>query len=137
MAVSFQIEEKDFKPGNVLRLKRWIKKIIALEKKKTGDLNFVFLNDEKLLQYNQQFLKHDTLTDIITFDYCEDKTISGDILISVERVKENAAKFKIDFPMELRRVMIHGVLHLCGYTDKTKATRAQMTDRENWALVKY
>jgi probable rRNA maturation factor len=137
MAISFQTKDIDFKPGNVLRLKRWITRVIALEKKKVGELNFVFVNDAELLRHNIQYLKHDTLTDILTFDYCQEKKISGDIIISVERVKENASELGIDFGMEFRRVLIHGVLHLCGYNDKTNAQKDQMTEMENKALIKY
>jgi probable rRNA maturation factor len=137
MAVTFQNQEIDFKLKQATKIKVWIKKIIELEKKKPGQLNFVFTSDEEILKTNIQYLNHNTYTDIITFDYCEDKLINGDIVISVERVKENAEKFKIDFEEELKRVIIHGILHLCGYKDKTKEASALMRKKEDWALRKF
>ncbi len=140
MAITFQnqyINSNGFKLKNSPKIKTWIKKIIELEKKQEGQISFVFTNDEELLKINQQFLKHDTYTDIITFDYCEGKIISGDIMISVDRVEENALKLKIDFSEEVKRVMIHGVLHLCGYKDKTKVASELMRKKENWALKKF
>jgi probable rRNA maturation factor len=137
MAVRFFIEKSGFKLKNKNAIKRWIERIIFLEKKKSGDLNFVFMDDEHLLKRNQDFLQHDTYTDIITFDYCERNKINGDVLISVDRVKENAAKFNEDIENELHRVIIHGVLHLCGYSDKTKEMKTRMRKKENWALKKF
>ena len=99
-----------------------------------GHLNFVFTNDETILKTNIQFLNHNTYTDIITFDYCEDNLISGDIIISTERVQENAKKFNAEFDTELKRVVIHGVLHLCGYKDKTAKDSEVMRKKENQAL---
>lgn len=136
MAISFQIQDIDFKLRNKQKLNLWIRSVIAHYKKKCGTLNFVFMCDEDLLKVNQNFLKHNTYTDIITFDYCEGKTLNGDILISIERVMENASKFKVDFDTELRRVMIHGVLHLLGFKDKSKKDAALMREMEDWALSK-
>ncbi len=137
MAISFQIQEVPFKLTETARTKSWIKKIIELEKKKTGQLNFVLTNDEEVLKTNIQYLKHNTYTDIITFDDCEDKIINGDIIISIDRVAENANNFKVPFKTELNRVLIHGVLHLCGYGDKTKVAAELMRKKENWALKKF
>lgn len=137
MAVSFQSQNITFTLSDKLKIKTWIAKIIELEKKKPGQINFVFTSDEELLKTNIEFLNHDTLTDIITFDYCEGKTITGDIIISIERVKENAETFKADFKEELKRVIIHGVLHLCGYKDKSAADELEMRAKENWALKKF
>ena len=134
MAVSFQNQDITFRLKDKALIKTWIARIIELEKKKPGQVSFVFTSDETLLKANLEFLNHDTYTDIITFDSCEGKTVNGDILISIERVKENASKFKVDFETELKRVMIHGVLHLCGYKDKSKAEMAQMRKKEEWAL---
>lgn len=134
MAVSFQNQDIVFLLKDKLKLKSWIKRIVELEKKKLGQVNFVFTSDETLLETNKKFLNHDTYTDIITFDSCQGDTIHGDILISTERVKENAEKFKADFETELRRVMIHGVLHLCGYKDKSPKDIAVMRKKEEWAL---
>ncbi|MCE3228202.1 MAG: ybeY [Bacteroidetes bacterium] len=137
MAILFHNQNIDFKLKQGPKIKTWVKKIIELEKKKTGNINFVFTSDEELLKVNQQFLKHNTYTDIITFDYTSDKTINSDIMISVERVEENAKKLGIEFQEELKRVMIHGILHLCGYKDKSKADSELMRKKENWALKKF
>jgi probable rRNA maturation factor len=137
MAITFQNQDIRFKLKDPTKIKGWTKKIIVSEKKKPGQINFVFTNDEELLKINQQYLKHNTYTDIITFDYCEGNTVNGDIIISVERVKENAGKFKVEIELELKRVMIHGVLHLCGYKDKTKKDVALIREKENMALKKF
>src|SRR5690349_21730740 len=118
MSIHFQSEKIDFKLKNQAACRAWIKEVISKEKKLLGELQFVFMNDEALLERNRQFLDHDYYTDIITFDYSEGKTVSGDILISTDRVIDNATKFGVTFEQELARVMIHGVLHLCGYKDK-------------------
>ena len=112
----------------------WIEKIITKEKKELGEIVFVFCSDDYLLQKNIQFLKHDTLTDVITFDYCRDMKISGDILISIDRVKENAKKYESDFCTELNRVMAHGLLHLLGYSDKTLEENKIMREKEDFYL---
>lgn len=104
------------------------------EKKSVGTIGYVFTNDELLLEMNKQYLKHNTYTDIITFDYSEGKKISGEIFISIDRVKENAKKFKADLETELHRVIIHGILHLCEYGDKSKTAAANMRKLENKAL---
>lgn len=137
MAILYHNQHTDFKLKQGTKLKTWIKKIIELEKKKAGDINFVFTTDEDLLKVNQQFLKHNTYTDIITFDYTDGKTINSDIMISIDRVGENAEKLGVGFQEELKRVMIHGILHLCGYKDKTKADSELMRKKENWALKKF
>ena len=120
--------------------------VIRKEKKKAGDINFIFCNDKLLLSLNKKFLKHDTLTDILTFQYgspvgrdlkSRPTEVSGDIFISIPRVKENAKKYKATFENELLRVMIHGVLHLCGYKDKTKDEKKEMRTRENYYLIKF
>ncbi|MEI8136250.1 MAG: rRNA maturation RNase YbeY [Bacteroidota bacterium] len=137
MAISFQNQAIEFKLSEKIKIKSWVKKIVELEKKKLGQVNFVFTVDKELLKINIQFLNHNTYTDIITFDYCDEKTINGDIIISVERVKENANKFKVDFESEIKRVIIHGVFHLCGYKDKTTKDATEMKTKENWALKKF
>lgn len=142
MAITFQSQEVDpkeigFKLQDSVKIKTWIKKIIASENKKTGQINFVFTSDEEVLRMNIQFLNHSTYTDIITFDSCEGDIINGDIIISIERVAENAHKFKVDFKQELKRVIIHGVLHLCGYKDKTKAQIKIIRAKEDAALKKF
>jgi rRNA maturation RNase YbeY len=137
MAITFQNQDYDLKLKQKADLKIWIETIIQKEKKKRGNINFVFTNDEELLDINQKFLDHSTYTDIITFDNCENGIINGDIIISVDRVKENASKFKVPFETELRRVMIHGVLHLLGYKDKTSADKAKMRSMEDRALKQF
>ncbi len=112
----------------------WLKKVIITEKKQLGEIVFVFCKDAYLLEKNIQFLKHETLTDVITFDYCEGNQISGDILISVERVKENSEIFEVTFLNELDRVMVHGLLHLLGYKDKTKEDTTLIRSKEDFYL---
>ena len=112
----------------------WLKKVITTEKKQLGEIVFVFCKDAYLLEKNIQFLKHETLTDVITFDYCEGNQISGDILISVDRVKENSEIFEVTFLNELDRVMVHGLLHLLGYKDKTKEDTTLIRSKEDFYL---
>ena len=113
---------------------RWIVNSIINESKRVGELSFIFCTDEYLLEKNIQFLDHDTYTDIITFDYCEGDIISGDIFVSIERVIENANAFGVDFEDELDRVLIHGVLHLAGYQDKSKEEANTMREKEDFYL---
>ena len=113
---------------------RWIINSIINESKRVGELSFIFCTDEYLLEKNIQFLDHDTYTDIITFDYCEGDFISGDLFVSVERVTENAKAFGVDFEDELDRVLIHGVLHLAGYQDKSKEEVNTMREKEDFYL---
>jgi probable rRNA maturation factor len=108
-----------------------ISKLIESENRELGDVTYVFVNDDYLLDINQRFLNHDYYTDIITFDYCENNLISGDLLISIDRVVENSQILKIDFHQELHRVILHGILHLCGYKDKTMEEEIAMRDLEN------
>ena len=122
------------KPIPVKNYTGWIKKVVHSEKKIVGDIIFIFCNDDYLLEKNIQFLNHHTLTDVITFDYCEDKKISGDILISIDRVIENAKLFNVTFLKELDRVMVHGLLHLLGYNDKTKKDSKLMRIKEDFYI---
>ena len=115
-------------------ISNWLKDVTTKEGKEIGELVYVFCNDDYLIEKNIQFLKHDTLTDVITFDYCNDGIISGDILISTERVKENALKYEVDFLTELHRVMVHGLLHLLGYKDKSESDTVLMREKENYYL---
>jgi rRNA maturation RNase YbeY len=109
----------------------WIETIILSENKTVGEISYVFCDDEYLHNINMQYLNHDTLTDIISFDYTEGDIISGDIFVSIERVKDNAIDFKVTFEEELKRVLAHGVLHYCGYKDKTDADATLMRTKEN------
>lgn len=135
MAISFSTQNIEFGLKQKTRVRDWIKAIVMKEKKITGTIVFSFTSDKFLLALNKQYLNHNTYTDIITFDYSEEKKIAGEIFISIERVKENAKKFEVDFETELHRVIIHGVLHLCGYTDKSKKEEANMRKLENKALL--
>lgn len=123
--------EVDFKLSNERKYSDWINRVLDSEGYGLGELAYVFCNDGYLLNLNQKFLDHDTLTDIITFDYCNGKVLSGDVFISVERVKDNAATYDVDFDDELLRVMAHGLLHLMGYGDKTEDEVKQMREKEN------
>jgi rRNA maturation RNase YbeY len=117
--------------------KKWLNQVISNESKREGDITYIFCDDDYLLEKNIRFLNHNTLTDVITFDYCEEKSVSGDIFISIERVKENSEIFKVDFLTELNRVMVHGLLHLLGYKDKTEKESNLMRKKENYYLSKY
>lgn len=117
------------------RCSAWIKKTAAEKGKNIGEIAYIFCNDDKILEVNKQYLAHDYYTDIITFDYCEGNTISGDIFISIDTVRSNAEKYGSDFFDELSRVIIHGILHLCGYNDKSDEEQAEMTRQEDLALA--
>jgi rRNA maturation RNase YbeY len=116
--ISFNYEI-DFILENEIAFSDWLSAVIISENKKEGDINYIFCDDEFLLDINQQYLNHDTLTDIISFDYTIGNELHGDIFISVERVQENAEDFSVFFEEELKRVMVHGILHYCGYKDKS------------------
>ena len=112
----------------------WIRAVAATYGKRVGDIGYMFVNDEKILEVNREYLGHDYYTDIITFDYCEGDTLNGDLVISLDTVKSNAELFKKDYNEELHRVIIHGVLHLCGINDKGLGEREIMEAAENKAL---
>lgn len=116
---------------------RWLAEIIKQEQKKEGDINYIFCDDEYLLQINRDFLQHDYYTDIITFDYVKGKIISGDIFVSLQRIQDNANNLNCDYSNELRRVLAHGILHLCGYHDKTADEQKSMRAKENFYLQKF
>jgi len=109
----------------------WIKDVIFSEGRKPGEISYIFCDDEYLLKLNKEYLQHDTLTDIISFDYSVGKILQGEIYISTERVKENSVLFDVSFPEEIRRVIIHGILHLCGYKDKTPKESDLMRSMED------
>jgi len=136
-AVNFFQEEVSFTLKDKLKLKKWIKETIGSEGYKLKELNYIFCSDEYLLQMNQQYLDHDTFTDIITFDNSEEEgKIIGDIFISIERIRENAKTFKVTEARELQRVIIHGALHLVGYPDKKPDDKKVMTEKEDFYLNK-
>lgn len=128
--ISFNYEN-DFELNNEEQFSNWISSVIVSEDKKEGEINYIFCDDEHLLGLNEQYLNHDTLTDIISFDYSVGKELHGDIFISTERVLENAAEFKVTFEEELKRVMVHGVLHYCGYKDKSDEDEKLMRSKED------
>jgi probable rRNA maturation factor len=134
--IDFQYIESD-KLSNTEDLNLWINNVIKEEEMIIGELVYVLCNDEYLLKKNIQFLNHNTLTDVITFDYSDDKIISGDILISTERVVENAKIFNVNYLTELHRVMVHGLLHLLGYKDKIEKDADRMREKENYYLNKF
>ncbi|MBR6991541.1 MAG: rRNA maturation RNase YbeY [Bacteroidales bacterium] len=135
MAIFFSTENIDFELADEPKVKKWILAVVGAQGKRVGNLNYLFCDDSYLINVNRTYLNHDTYTDIITFDYVEGSVVSGDILISVERVRENATLFNSSFEQELRRVIIHGVLHLLGQADKTDEDAAEMRRKEESSLA--
>lgn len=134
--IHFFTEDTAYQVKQKLPLKRWMKETITAEGFKAGEISVVLCSDAYLLEINKQYLQHDTYTDIVTFDNSErDDTIAGDIFISVERIVENSRTFGVPERDELHRVIIHGILHLCGYGDKKKADKALMTEKEDFYLA--
>ena len=134
MPVHFHNEQIDFTLRKKLNLKSWISEVCLQYGKTVSDINIIFTDDEFLLGINLKYLKHNYYTDILTFDYSEAENLSGDIYISIDRVKENALVFAVSFNDELKRVIIHGILHLCGYRDNSEAEKVVMTKMEDSAL---
>jgi probable rRNA maturation factor len=135
--ISFSTVEVTFRLSNKRKIRSWVKTLIETEGKSPGDITYVFCNDNYLSEMNIKYLKHKTLTDIITFDYSNKVKLSGDIFISIERVKENAVLYKATFNSELGRVMAHGVLHLVGYGDHTSEEKATMRRKEDSYLSSF
>ena len=134
---SFFKQDTSYSPRFKREIKAWIKQTILAEGKIPGDISIIHCSDEYLLAMNKQFLQHDYYTDVITFDYGEGEIVSGDIFISIDRVKENASKLGVSPLIEDRRIIIHGVLHLIGYQDKTKLKKSEMTVLEDRYLSLY
>ncbi|WP_257667397.1 rRNA maturation RNase YbeY [Parapedobacter tibetensis] len=135
--IYFFSEDTDFQPKQKINIRQWIKETTRAEGFKTGEISIILCSDPYLLTINKQYLNHDTLTDIVTFDHHEKQgTIAGDIFISVDRVRENAEKFGVAVRDELHRVIIHGILHLCGYGDKSKKEKEIMREKEDFYLAK-
>lgn len=133
--IRFFEEDISYRLKNKTSVRQWVKDTILAEGYTLKELNYIFCTDEYLLQINRQYLDHDTYTDIITFDNSEkEKQITGDIFISIERIRENALKFGVSETDELHRVIIHGALHLLGYQDKSAATKEKMTFKEDFYL---
>jgi rRNA maturation RNase YbeY len=135
--IHFFEEDITYKLKHKTLVRQWITQTILAEGYRLKELNYIFCSDAYLLQINQQYLNHDTYTDIVTFDNSDiEKVIIGDIFISIERIRENAAKFNTSDTDELHRVIIHGALHLLGYTDKTATAKQKMTQKEDFYLNK-
>ncbi|QHS54928.1 rRNA maturation RNase YbeY [Mucilaginibacter sp. 14171R-50] len=136
-AITFHEEDITYKLKNKTAVRKWITDAIVTEGYKLRELTYIFCTDEYLLQINRQYLNHDTYTDIITFDNSDEEGfIAGDIFISIERIRDNAAKFNVTEAQELHRVLIHGALHLVGYKDKSPADKKKMTSKEDLYLEK-
>ncbi len=133
--ISFSSEDTNFQLENENFIETWLKKVIEREEKELCSLNFIFCSDEYLFEMNVEYLNHDTLTDVITFPYAAPPLIEGDVFISIDRIKENAKQFKVSLLNELYRVMAHGLLHLCGYGDKSEEEIKTMRQKENEALL--
>jgi rRNA maturation RNase YbeY len=133
MSIIFHIE--DIKKPKLKRreIKEWIKAVAEIHNKKIGDINYIFCSDEYLLRINKEYLLHDYYTDIITFDYCSNNILSGDIFISIDRVNDNAVIYSTS-ETELYRVIIHGLLHLIGFDDHSEVDKKQMREQENNAI---
>lgn len=135
MAIHFFNEDIEAPKIDKTQIKRWVKRVVSEHSKILGEINYIFTSDSSILKINQDYLQHDYYTDVITFDYSEEKKIAGDIFISLETVKSNAQKFEQDFDIELHRVIIHGILHLIGFEDKTPQNQKIMRLQENNALT--
>jgi len=123
----------DYEPQYV----KWINQTITSEEKELGEINYIFCDDNYLYKINIEALNHDTLTDIISFDYCVGNIVNGDIYLSIDRVRENATELNVDFGSELKRVMIHGILHYLGYKDKTDLEKELMRSKEDFYISKF
>ena len=132
--ITFQTENIEMPAIDQAKVRDWIKEVAATYQKKVGEIAYFFCDDEKILEVNRQYLQHDYYTDIITFDYCEGNKLSGDLFISLDTVRSNSELFGTDYNTELHRVIIHGVLHLCGINDKGPGEREIMEAAENRAL---
>jgi len=133
-AVEFHAEDIEFELANPKIIRHWTKQVIEREEKTLNHISYIFCSDSYLHDLNLQYLDHDTFTDIITFQYAKLPVVEGDIFISIDRIRENAAHYNVTFEDELHRVMSHGVLHLCGYRDKEASEKARMTEKEDQAL---
>jgi len=134
--ISFNYEN-NFNLTNEIKLSKWLSSVILAENCIEGEINYIFCDDEYLHKINVEFLNHDTFTDIISFDYSTGKTLQGDIYISTERVEDNANDYKVQFYEELQRVMVHGILHYCGYKDKTPEDAKLMRAKEEFYLKTF
>ena len=129
--------ETDFSLDNEEAVAAWLGIVITSENKKEGEINYIFSDDEYLHKINLEYLDHDTLTDIISFDYSMGNELHGDIFVSIERVKDNAADFNVSFDKELKRVLVHGILHYCGYKDKGETEELLMRSKEDEKIAMF
>jgi probable rRNA maturation factor len=132
--IRFHCEDISYTLPNKIATRNWLLQIVVTEGCSARDINFIFTSDEYLLCLNKKYLNHDYYTDVITFDYGEKKDVGGDVFISLERIRDNAKVLKINNIKEISRVLAHGVLHLCGYKDKTKSDKLLMTSKEDYYL---
>lgn len=137
MGIYFYNEGCSFTYKDVKKSKKWLLKVLQNEKKEQGEINIIFTNNPTILNLNKTYLSHNYFTDVIAFNYGKNKTVSGDIYISLDTVKKNAETYHCSFMDELHRVMVHGLLHLVGYNDKTKKEKAEMLRKEEFYLSEY
>ncbi|MDR0367766.1 MAG: rRNA maturation RNase YbeY [Bacteroidales bacterium] len=135
--VCFYNEDVSYRLVSKRKIRSWLVWVVAREKKQAGDISCIFCSDNYLLEINREYLSADYLTDVITFDFTKENHISGDIFISVDRVKENAKAYQQRCFQEMLRVIVHGVLHLCQYKDKTEQEQRQMREKEDYYLQKF
>ena len=133
MHINFHTEEIEFELKQSNAIEEWLKSVIKAEGSTLGELNYIFCSDEYLYKMNIEYLQHDTYTDVITFQYAEE-VVHGDVFISIDRIHDNAAHFDVTIEEELSRVLVHGLLHLLGYKDKTEIEQTEMTSKENYYL---
>ena len=134
--ISFNYET-DFELSDETAISDWLSQVIVSESKKEGDINYIFCDDEYLHKINMEYLDHDTLTDIISFDYSVGNELHGDIFVSVERVADNAKDFEVSFEEELKRVLVHGILHYAGYKDKSEEDELKMRQKEEEKIAMF
>lgn len=132
--IDFCFEGIDENSLPLIGIEDWVQRVIEKNSKQLGDITYIFCTDNYLLNINKEYLQHDYFTDIITFNYCENDIISGDLFISIDTVRDNAKTFNTSFESEFRRVVIHGILHLIGFDDKTDIAQDEMTKQENLSL---
>ena len=137
MAIYFHAEEIDYQLKGKKEVRDWIHRVIEIEGRETGEINVIFTSDDFLIKINNKYLERNYFTDIITFDYGDGKTISGDLYLSIERIWENAKQFKKSRKSELLRIIIHGILHLIGYNDNNEEEKKLMTEREDQYMDLY
>lgn len=137
MSIKIYYDNIKYRIHKTAEIKRFLEKVITDENKKPGDLVFILTGDKSLLKINRQFLNHDYFTDVISFDYSEEVTVNGEIYISIDTIRRNAGRYKTEIEKELLRVMIHGVLHLCGYRDDSSKERRKMFRRQEMRLKEF